>query len=79
MHFYNNCKYLKWLYPKSTYIGNSHSKVIAYCKLFRVDVYKIKKNDGMPICCISHSPYAQKNCAHFNDKNNQTQLNQFIL
>ena len=77
--FYNNCILLEWRYPKSTYIGNSHSRVIAWCKLFKVNAYDIKLPEDAQICCVSQSVYLQEaNCKHFKDKRCQTQLNQFM-
>jgi hypothetical protein len=76
--FYNNCIHLQWRYPKSTYIGNSHSKVIAWCKLYKVNVYDLFMKEDLPMCCISHSPYVIQNCKSFKDKSNQTMLDQFM-
>lgn len=76
--YYNNCQNLEWRYPVSTYIGNSHSRVIAWCKLLKIDVYRIKRNDDLPTCCVSLAPYTKQNCKFFRDKNNQSQLSQFI-
>ena len=76
--FYNNCIHLEWLYPNSTYIGNSHSKVTAWCDLYKVNVYNIRLKDDNQVCCISQSVYCKQNCKFFKDKSNQTTLNQFI-
>ena len=77
--FYNNCIHLQWRYPKSTYIGNSHSRVIAFCKLYKCNAYDIKLPDDIQICCVSYSAYLKKaNCKGFKDKNCQTMLNQFM-
>lgn len=76
--FYSNCTHLQWRYPKSTYIGNSHSRVIAWCKYFKVNVYSIKRNDDIEMCCVSQSPYISQNCKMFKNKNNQTQLEEFL-
>ena len=76
--FYNNCIYLQWRYPKSTYIGNSHSRVIAWCKLFKCNAYDIKLEDDISMCCVSHSVYIKQNCKFFKDKSNQTMLTEFM-
>jgi hypothetical protein len=72
--YYANCKHFKWLYPNSTYIGNSHSRVIAYCYYFKIDIFAVKRTDDVSMCCISQSPYAKKNCPHFRNKSGQTML-----
>jgi len=76
--FYGNCIHLKWLYPKHAGIGNQCARVIAYCKKFKVDAYKIKLGDDIQICCISRSYYTKRNCKHFKDRSNQTQLSAFL-
>lgn len=76
--FYNNCIHLQWRYPKSTYIGNSHSKVIAWCKIFKYNVYDFKLAEDTQICCVSHSVYAKQNCKFFKDQSNQTTLDRFM-
>jgi len=75
--FYANCIHFRWRYPRSVYIGNSHSRVIAYCKLYRCNAFDFKLDGGFPICCVSQSPYASQNCRFFKDKSNQTQLSAF--
>ena len=76
--FYNNCIHLQWRYPKSAYIGNSHSKVIAWCKLYKINIYNVKLGDDISICCVSHSVYQKQNCKFFKDKSNQTMLDRFM-
>ncbi len=75
--YYSNCIHLKWVYAKKVALCNSYSKVRAMCKIYGVDVYTIKRNDGLPLCCVSLSPYTQKNCAFFMDDRCQTQLGDF--
>ena len=72
--YYGRCVFLEWRYQKSTYIGNSHSKVVGWCKKYLCNIYFIKIKDGLPICCVNTSPYTKLNCKYFKDKTGQTQL-----
>ena len=64
--FYNNCKYLQFIYPKNYSIN--HKKVIGYCKYYMIDIYKLRMKDGI-MCCINKSPYTFCNCKFFKSKN----------
>lgn len=75
--YYGQCAYLKFVYAKKVALCNSYSKVRAMCKIYKVDVYTIKRNDDLPICCVSLSPYAKQNCKYFRNKKNQTQLGDY--
>lgn len=76
--YYGQCIHLKWIYAKKVALCNSYSKVRAMCNVFKVDIYTIKRNDELPLCCVSLSPYTKQNCSYFKDKNCQTQLGEFI-
>jgi len=75
--YYGQCAHLKWRYAKKFSLANAYSKVRAMCKKYGVDVYTIKREDELPMCCVGLSPYTKKNCQFFKDKNNQTQLGDF--
>ena len=67
--FYNQCKHLKYIYPKTLSIS-AHS-VVAWCEKFMVNIYTLKNNDGTPknMACINNSPYLQSStCKGFEYK-----------
>jgi len=75
--YYKRCTHLTWVYPTKFGLGNSYSRVKGICKIYSVDVYTIKRNDGLEMCCVSISPYTKQNCKFFKNKKNQTQLGDF--
>lgn len=76
--YYNQCIHLKWIYPKRVALCNSYSRVIAYCKIWKVNIYDLKMKDDAIKCCVNLSPYVKQNCAQFKNKNNQSQLGDFL-
>jgi len=70
--FYNQCKYLRYIYPKTSSI--SAYSVVAWCEKFMLNIYKVKSD--IPLCCINNSPYAIKNCNGFElkEKTKQSRL-----
>lgn len=75
--YYNNCKYQNWVFPTQPALCNSYASIKCMCKKFGVDVYTIHRNDDLPMCCVSLSPYTKQNCRLFTQKKNQTQLSEF--
>ena len=75
--FYNQCKHLRYIYPKTANI-NAYT-VVAWCEKFMVNIYKLKNTDGTPkeMACINNSPYLQTStCKGFEHryKHRQTRL-----
>ena len=75
--FYNQCKYLRYIYPKTSSINAP--KVVAWCEKFMINIYTLKKIDGSQkdMACINNSPYLQiSTCAGFESKlkHRQTRL-----
>jgi hypothetical protein len=67
--FYNQCKHLRYIYPKTSSINAS--KVVAWCEKFMVNIYTLKNDDGSQrdMACINNSPYLQSStCKGFESK-----------
>ena len=75
--FHENCKYYRDDYPDNICISSAHANIKAMCRIYLVNVHDIQRDDDLPMCCISESPYAKQNCEFFTHKNNQTQLMNF--
>jgi uncharacterized membrane protein len=58
--FYNQCKYLRYIYPKTSSI-NAYS-VVAWCEKFMINIYILKDNNGSQkiLACVNNSPYLQE-------------------
>ena len=76
-HFYQQCKNLKWVVTPKWRSDIPYSTKRPICTFFRVDVTHITRNDGLPLCCMSKSPYTTENCSAFEHHNNQTTLGDF--
>lgn len=68
----NNPYYQKCLYLKTTFIDLGIS---SYCKHFctRWGHSISEKHNIKLMCCISNSPYQEKNCKEFTDKDGHEQ------
>ncbi len=75
--FYNQCKYLRYIYPKTSSINAK--RVVAWCEKFMINIYTLKNIDGTQkdMACINNSPYLQTStCKGFESKlkNKQARL-----
>ena len=67
---------MRWIYPKTSSI--TASRVVAWCKVYKGDIYKFKEDRDIKLmCCVNKSPYQKKNCTYFRDKANQTSLGMY--
>ena len=66
--YYNNCKHLRYIYPKTSSISAYY--VVAWCERFMINVYRIKnvRGESVVMCCVSNSPYMECNCKEFDNK-----------
>ena len=72
--FYNNCKYLKYIYPKTSNINCK--VVVAWCYKYQINLYKLKTKTGefKIMACITNSPYLQEStCNGFRSKTGHIQ------
>ena len=78
--FYNNCKFLRYIYPKTSNINAW--QVVAWCEKFNLNIYKIRNKSGEKVimCCVTNSPYIVKsNCNGFRSKEKTTQTRLFKI
>ena len=67
----NNSYYLRCKYLKTVFIDKGIS---SYCKYFCTLYGHIISTDKIKtFCCISNSPYTEKNCKYFKDKSGYEQ------
>ena len=64
--YYHRCKYLKMVFVDR----GLHSYVKNVCTLFGVN---LNQKGIETMCCISNSPYMDKNCKYFKDKSGTIQ------
>jgi hypothetical protein len=76
--FYNQCVYLRYIYPKTANI-NAYS-VVAWCEKFMINIYKLKTKtvQKKEMACINNSPYLCKStCNGFKSKSRTQQTTLF--
>lgn len=71
----NNPFYQRCMYLETTFIDHGIS---SYCKHFcLLWGHRIDYNGMQTMCCISNSPYMNKNCKDFKDKSGSEQSTLF--
>ena len=68
--YYHRCKYLKTIFVNR----GLHFYVKNICTLFGVN---LNQKGIETMCCISNSPYMDKNCKYFIDKSGTIQITLF--
>ena len=67
-----NPYYLRYKYLKTVFIDKGISSYCKYiCTLWE---HVISTNKIKTFCCISNSPYTEKNCKYFSDKSGSEQI-----
>lgn len=68
----NNPYYLQCKYLKTVFVDKGISSYCKYiCTLWG---HVISTNKIKTFCCISNSPYTEKNCKYFSDKSGSEQI-----